>query len=210
MAAVKTSIRCSIYNRIAILLSMALVAISVSACSSSGGGDEETFDASNFSLRSSPTNLQLIEGDSAGLDIPINLTRTDGHTADVILSIEGVKAQDSAFVSTAFSNASLTSTNSQTSVNLRLDVGVMPILPQQRNFRIVATDGNQTDELTITVNVQPTDSDDVYLLIGQSNMVGFGGIKIFAHRGSPRRSILCICRLMNLPLIRKKTILVLA
>ncbi len=175
MAAVKTSIRCSIYNRIAILLSMALVAISVSACSSSGGGDEETFDASNFSLRSSPTNLQLIEGDSAGLDIPINLTRTDGHTADVILSIEGVKAQDSAFVSTAFSNASLTSTNSQTSVNLRLDVGVMPILPQQRNFRIVATDGNQTDELTITVNVQPTDSDDVYLLIGQSNMVGFGG-----------------------------------
>jgi len=162
MAAVKTSIRCCINNRIAIILSIVFVALS--ACSSGGNDDDgETLVASDFSLRSSPTDLQLIEGDSAGLDIPIDLTRTDGHTADVSLSIEGVKAQDSAFVSTAFSNASLTSTNSQTSVNLRLEVGVLPIL------------GNQTDELTITVNVQPTDSDDVYLLIGQSNMVGFGG-----------------------------------
>lgn len=173
MAAVKTRSRCCIKNSIAILLSIVFLAIS--ACSSGSDDDDEMLNASDFSLRSSPTDLQLIEGDSAGLDIPIDLTRTDGHTADITLSIEGVKAQDSAFVSTAFSNASLSPTNSQTSVNLRLEVGVLPILPQQRNFRIVATDGNQTDELTITVNVQPTESDDVYLLIGQSNMVGFGG-----------------------------------
>jgi len=73
MAAVKTSIRCCINNRIAIILSIVFFALS--ACSSGGNDDDgETLVASDFSLRSSPTDLQLIEGDSAGLDIPIDLT----------------------------------------------------------------------------------------------------------------------------------------
>ena len=182
LTALPSSICCYLTNRITVILCIACVFISACGGSSGGddgvgdgGGEDEIINASDFSLRSLPTNMQLIEGDSQGLDIPLDLTRSDGHTADISLSIEGITEQDSAFVSTAFSNDSLSSANNQTSVNLRLEIGVLPILPQQRNFRIIATDGTQSDTHTITVNVEPTESDDVYLLIGQSNMVGFGG-----------------------------------
>jgi len=148
-----------------------LLSVLLGGCSSGSGGA----NATDFDLRSLATSLELREGDSQGLDIPIDLTRSNGHTAQVNLSIAGISPQDSAFVSTAFSSANLTPSADQTSVNLRLDVGVLPILPQQRQFVISANDGSETDELTITVNVKPVERADVYLLIGQSNMVGFGG-----------------------------------
>ncbi len=162
-----------------LLVCTALVLL-LAACSSSN--EEPTADtatalvaATGFSLRAQPTSLDLREGDSAGLDIPLNLTRLNGHNAQVKLSIAGVGPQDSAFVSTAFGNDTLTSSVNQTNVNLRLEIGVLPLPEQQRTFVITATDGTEIDEHTITVNVRPVERDDVYLLIGQSNMVGFGG-----------------------------------
>jgi len=116
-----------------------------------------------------------IEGDASGLNIPLDLTRELGHNQSIELSITGVTPQDSAFVNTAFSRSSLNPSIDQTSVNLTLDVGVLPILEQQRRFVISASDGNTTDKLTVTVNVKPVDRPDIYLLIGQSNMVGFSG-----------------------------------
>lgn len=145
-------------------------AVLLSACSGGGGGS-----AAGFSLRSLSTSMDLVEGDASGLNIPLDLTRDLGHTDPINLSISGVTPQDSAFVSTAFSSSSLSASVDQSSVNLTLDVGVLPILEQQRQFVISASDGITTDELTITVNVKPVDRDDVYLLIGQSNMIGFGG-----------------------------------
>ena len=152
----------------------------LSACSSNNESPEaesanQLVAATGFSLRSLPTSLDLREGDTAGLDIPLNLTRVNGHSARVNLSIAGVNPQDSAFVSTAFANDTLTSTVNQTNVNLRLDIGVLPVPEQQRTFVISASDGVELDEHTITVNVRPVERDDVYLLIGQSNMIGFGG-----------------------------------
>lgn len=165
-------------NSASIILCAALLAL-LSACSSNNEGAltsaPATASAAGFSLRSQPTNLDLREGDSAGLDIPLNLTRTNGHTAQVNLSIAGISAQDSAFVSTAFSSNSLTTSSNQANVNLRLEIGVLPLPEQQRTFIISASDGVEVDQLTITVNVRPVERDDVYLLIGQSNMVGFGG-----------------------------------
>ncbi len=150
---------------------LAAIVMLTSACSS-GGGDN---DSAPFSLRSLPVPLVLQEGDNSGLDIPLDLSREAGHEEPVILSIAGVRAQDSAFISTVFGSETLTPSVNQTNVNLRLDVGVLPIQQQQRNFRITATDGSQTDTITVTVDVLPVERDDVYLLIGQSNMVGFGG-----------------------------------
>lgn len=142
----------------------------LSACSS--GSSEES---AAFTLRSLPVSLVLQEGDTNGLEIPLDISRDDGHNDPVVLSIAGVRAQDTAFISTVFSNDTLTPSISQTSVNLRLDVGVLPIQSQQRSFRISATDGAQSDTITVNVDVLPAEQDDVYLLIGQSNMVGFGG-----------------------------------
>ena len=145
----------------------------VGGCSSETGVSGST--EGNFTLRSAIPASNLVEGEAAGLTIPLNLTRSEGHTALVSLSIEGVRADDSAFISSAFSRNSLSQNVNQSNVNLRLDVGVLPILPQQRQFRITASDGVNSDSVFVTVNVTPVQRPDVYLLIGQSNMVGFGG-----------------------------------
>ena len=149
-----------------------LAAILLSACGGGGGGGDSS---AGFSLRSLSTSLDLVEGDASGLNIPLDLTRELGHNQSIELSISGVTPQDSAFVNTAFSRSSLNPSIDQTSVNLTLDVGILPILEQQRRFVISASDGNTTDKLTVTVNVKPVDRPDIYLLIGQSNMVGFSG-----------------------------------
>jgi len=148
-----------------------LSTVLLSACS--GGSSDDS--VAGFSLRSLSTSLELTEGDASGLNIPLDLVREPGHTELVELSISGVTEQDSAFVNTAFSSSNLSPSTDQSSVNLTLDVGVLPILEQQRQFIISASDGISTEELTLTVNVKPVDRDDVYLLVGQSNMIGFGG-----------------------------------
>ena len=163
------------------IATFAALLLLLSACSSSNEDSDSLLSApanataSGFTIRSQPTTLDLREGDSAGLDIPLDLTRSNGHTAEVNLSIAGVSPQDSAFVSTAFSSENLTTSTNQANVNLRLEVGVLPILEQQRTFIVTASDGVEVDQHTITVNVKPVERDDVYLLIGQSNMIGFGG-----------------------------------
>lgn len=171
-----------IFNPARALLLSVCAALSLLLVGCSSSNEVPTADtattlvaATGFSLRAQPTSLELREGDTAGLDIPLNLTRVNGHDARVNLSIDGANPQDSAFVSTAFGNDTLTSSANQTNVNLRLEIGVLPLPEQQRTFIITASDGVEVDEHTITVNVRPVERDDVYLLIGQSNMVGFGG-----------------------------------
>ena len=55
-----------------------------------------------------------------------------------------------------------------------------PLLPHVREFVLRADDGRFAVETPIVIDVEPTDADDVYLLIGQSNMVGF------SERGAKR------------------------
>ena len=148
-------------------------------CSGSSDGTgvmpDRTSDLFTLQAVGDSTVYELQEGDSAGLDIPFDISRADGYSNPVTLSISGKTASDEAFVSTAFSRNSLTQAANQASVNLRLEVGVLPILPQQRQFVISATDGNEMASVTVDVNVRPVEAADVYLLMGQSNMVGFGG-----------------------------------
>lgn len=129
----------------------------------------------NFELRSSPVNDVLIEGDNTGISIPLSITRTDGYDQTVQLQISGVTSDDEAFVTSSFSQLLLTPTDDESEVVLKLAISTAPIQVQQRSFLITATDGVDTDEATITVNVKPTSAPDVYLLAGQSNMIGFSG-----------------------------------
>lgn len=163
-------------------LGLALRAISLSAsllllgCSGdeikSPGTPSPTGD---FELRSIPDNLTLIEGDSNGLQIPISLDRKNGHASPVKLSLSGATDADMAFVESSFSRLTLTPSADQSQAILRLDIADLPITAQQRQFVLIANDGMDEDRTVIQVNVVPVDAPDVYLLIGQSNMVGFSG-----------------------------------
>ncbi|ASJ72932.1 sialate O-acetylesterase [Granulosicoccus antarcticus] len=129
----------------------------------------------NFELRSLATQLTLVEGDEAGLRIPLELDRNDEHDDAVDLSIMGVSTADAAFISSSFTRLTLTPSEDNSEMVLNLAIADQPLMPQQRSFIITASDGTNSDELLLEINVEPVDAPDVYLLVGQSNMVGFSG-----------------------------------
>ena len=131
--------------------------------------------AADFEIRSLTPNPVLIEGDPEGVSIPFTLSRSNGHDLPIDLEIRGASDEDVAFVTTSPSPLTLTVDESQSELILQLAIGDVPIASQVRNFLIVASDGTETSTLPISVSVQPTSAPDVYLLAGQSNMVGFSG-----------------------------------
>lgn len=142
----------------------------LTACSSKNSGTP-----TNFQLELSQDNLVLTEGSAAGLSIALELTRQNEHDTPVQLAIEGVSTADDAFLTSNFSQSTLTPDNDNSQLTLSLAIADLPILDQERQFRLTASDGIETQNLTLTVNIVPVDAPDVYLLVGQSNMVGFSG-----------------------------------
>jgi len=137
---------------------------------------EDSTAPGDFELRSiNSGDLVLVEGDPEGLTIPILLNRQNGHNAPVELNLGGQSIEDSASVTGSFTFLTLNPDADSSEVTLRLAIADLPILPQTRNFIITATDGVSSDRTVVQVQVEPVDAPDVYLLAGQSNMVGFSG-----------------------------------
>lgn len=127
-----------------------------------------------FTLSIAPGAYNLQEGDQAGLEIPITLTRDAAVTATPItLNVSTENAADGQGVAALFSPQSLAAEDTSSTLNLQLAVDVLPIQSGQRQFTITATDGSSSTSANVTVAVSPVARDDVYLLLGQSNMVGF-------------------------------------
>lgn len=164
--------------RILKLFVMLLLLGTLGACASEMNSDDATNDSQptgDFEIRSSRPSMVLIEGDEQGLRIPISLLRSNGHNKDVQLEVRGQSDEDVAFVTSSFSRLTLTPSADDSEAVLKLAISTAPIQPQQREFVIVASDGVDRDTMPISVTVQPTTAPDVYLLVGQSNMVGFSG-----------------------------------
>lgn len=153
-----------------VLLSCLLFAAAAlsAACSSSKGSATTDFE---LTLPQGP--LILLEGSAVGLNIPLTLSRENGHTVPVQLDIAGVSTADEAFLTSGFTQLTLIPDNDSSQLNLSLAIANLPILAQQRQFSLTANDGTNTHEVILSVDITPVDAPDVYLLIGQSNMVGF-------------------------------------
>ena len=150
----------------------------VSACSSDVANTDSPVDPAptgDFEIRSSEPSLVLQEGDSEGLRIPLVLTRNNGHDKPVELQIQGRSEDDVAFVTSSFSRLTLVPSEDESEAILKLSISATPIQPQQRDFIITASDGLDIDIMPVSVTVLPTSAPDVYLLVGQSNMIGFSG-----------------------------------
>lgn len=144
-------------------------AVLLTAACSSDSSDTPTA----FQLAPLQENLSLVEGDETELSIPLALSREDGHTAPIQLTLEGVTDADEELVDMSLTLQTLIPNNDNSEIRLSLDIADLPILAEQRQFRLTATDGVDTQELTFFVNIEPVDAPDIYLLIGQSNMEGF-------------------------------------
>lgn len=155
-----------------------LAFVLVSGCSSDLTSTDSPADPAptgDFEIRSSQPSLVLLEGDSQGLSIPLSLTRNNGHDKPVELQIQGRSEDDVAFVTSSFSRLTLIPSEDESEAILKLSISATPIQPQQRDFIITASDGIDRDIMPVSVTVQPTVAPDVYLLVGQSNMIGFSG-----------------------------------
>ncbi len=155
-----------------------LTAISLSACSGSDDGSEGTTDGGTstgiFSIEPVPA-MQLEEGDGLGVNIPVILTRLQGHSNTITLSIEGVQDSDDRLITFTYAPAQLPAGQSVSTINARLAIDDLPIMPQQRRLTLRASDGIDSASIPVVLNITPVQAPDVYLLAGQSNMVGFSG-----------------------------------
>ncbi len=158
-----------------VLLSMALLLLTGCAEDTSTSDGTNLQSNGDFKLSSKVEQLTLVEGDEAGLRVPLELQRNNGHATPVELSIAGVSPDDVAFISSSFTRLTLNPSEDNSEMVLTLAIADRPLLPQQREFILTANDGSNRDDLLLQVSVEPVDAPDVYLLIGQSNMVGFSG-----------------------------------
>jgi len=162
-------------------LAAVLVMIGLAGCSGSGDNGGTTGGTTGgststgvFTLQDvSPLNLE--EGNPAGANIPIVLNRLDGHNKPITISLSGANDVDNRLITVGLFPEQLASGENYASINVRLAIDDLPIMPQQRTFHIDASDGTDSARTSVLINVQPVNAPDVYLLAGQSNMVGFSG-----------------------------------
>ncbi len=143
---------------------------------SSGGSDSNLLSSDAFDLTTTvPGTITVTEGDESSVSVPLSLTRADGSSAPVSLSIRGTTANDTHQLNAAFSAQTFEASNSSSNLVLSVGIDALPIQEHSRTITVSATDGTSTDELNLELRVKPTSKPDIYLLVGQSNMVGFSG-----------------------------------
>lgn len=169
--------------RLAAPTSVLVAALAIGACGGGGGGGARTLepgDAPNpvptgrFELFAGDVGT-LVEGAPDALHVPLGLVRGGGEPGTVTLALEGATPADADGLEASFDDAELDAGEDGTGLLLRLAVGDLPIERHVRRLTLVATGPSGVDRLGFDVDVEPTDAPDVYLLIGQSNMVGFSG-----------------------------------
>ncbi len=152
----------------------AIALFALSACS----GDNEIAPGGTstgmFTLQSIAP-VVLDEGDPNGVTIPVVLNRVDGHNKPIAMSMSGANDMDDRLITIDASEAQLDSSQSVGSFTVKLSIDDLPISEAQRTFFIDANDGEDSARIMVQINVRPTAAPDIYLLIGQSNMVGFSG-----------------------------------
>ncbi len=73
-----------------------------------------------------------------------------------------------------FTEASLSADESTSDLSLQLAIDALPIQPQTRTWVVTASvDGTAVLSTELVISIEPTTRPDLYLLVGQSNMVGF-------------------------------------
>jgi len=153
-----------------------VLTLSLTACNNGKTATPTTNTTSNgaYTLSIGTSAVSVTEGGGAA-SISLSVARDPGHTLPITLAAESVNAADEQNLRWEFQDNQLASNENGTAMLLILDIGVAPLpASSQRQVRIIASDGsNATIQSTITLNITPTDKPDIYLLAGQSNMVGF-------------------------------------
>ena len=185
-------------NQFGLIASLLLAACLASACSSdvkepeasstggttSGGntGNDNTQDTNGtFSLAMSSSTIAIVEGQQATVNVQIQ--RSEGYDRPVTVAMREIPTPQDDKLTWTFSNTQFNNGNDSATITLNLDYSTLPIQRQSRQLQVFGTDGNNQRAATLNVDIEPTDKPDVYLLAGQSNMVGIS--KLNAKQALP-------------------------
>jgi len=136
------------------------------------GTGSAAVDNGQFRIELSATQFSLVEGDTIA-NVDIRIIRENGHSAPISLALQGSDQTALQDIRSEFTDTVIDISETTSNLQIQLGASRAPIQPQQRVLRLSATDGNSSALLSdITLNITPTPAPDVYLLIGQSNMVG--------------------------------------
>jgi len=122
-----------------------------------------------FGLPDGP--LSLTEGGDA-ITVPIELVRTAAHGLAVALEVsaDGTDADD---LELSLGDTTLAVGESETTLSVALPIGPRPRRPGDHTVSLVGIDTDGASiAATVDLTITPTDRPDIYLLAGQSNMIG--------------------------------------
>jgi len=111
--------------------------------------DEGNVDGATFVITAAPEGLETIS-----------------------LSVQPDGSDDAHNMSVSLGEGVLNTDNQQTTLNFQLSVGQRPLYEHERLFTLVAKSGDEVRQVELSLDIKPIDAPDIYLLIGQSNMVG--------------------------------------
>ncbi len=131
-----------------------------------------TSDA-DWTIQLNNTEVTLVEGEG-NATVDVTIVRGDSQALPITLTAAGATTSQDLNLTTQFSDASLSSTQTDSTLAIQLAIGAAPLMPETRTLQIT---GDDSVSAPVTVNllleIQPTDKADVYLIVGQSNAVGF-------------------------------------
>jgi len=122
-------------------------------------------------IRDFPANSRIVEGGDP-LRVPIVLNRGSGSGGTVDIEVRPAQPRDMPYTDIRIADPNLGPDQTRTELTLRLAIGNRPLKRHSRRFVVRAEAGEVVSEKTLTVRVEPVDAPDIYLLAGQSNMVG--------------------------------------
>ncbi|MFK7861062.1 MAG: sialate O-acetylesterase [Granulosicoccus sp.] len=135
--------------------------------------DTQTLPDYNFTLSVDKNQRVLNEGDSTGTSFSISTDVSENQVVDI--AVRPLSASDVKSLSVELPDKQLDADNADTTVTFSLPVGMRPRLAHERRFEVVARSGEHVHTLELILDIKPIEVPDIYLLIGQSNMVGRTG-----------------------------------
>lgn len=124
----------------------------------------------DFELRADRTRAELREGNADGTTFVIDAL-PEGNEA-IAVQVLPQQAEDASDVLVSVDRQELDASQSRAMVTFTLPVGLRPRQAQERRFNLIASSGDEVRILELILDDKPIEAPDVYLLIGQSNMVG--------------------------------------
>lgn len=141
---------------------------------SSGDGNSAPLSPTdgNFVLDLPTAAVTLTEGE-APVSVRIAIDRSSTHDGQVQLTVDDT-AGDADGLAFSFENSILDAGQNETTLSVSMPIAARPRQPGSRTLSIIARDGsgNASQTSQVPVEFAPTNRPDIYLLAGQSNMLG--------------------------------------